>query len=99
MLPKVDHEEKALNLLYDLILNSEVSQAERDLLVEVKNLIEKGDDILPVFNRLLGQLRPFSINRSMTKPVSDFYLKAMTRPASDQKFWGLIYAAWIFSMK
>ncbi|MCP1638958.1 hypothetical protein J2T50_000653 [Streptococcus gallinaceus] len=35
----------------------------------------------------------------MTKPVLDFYLKAMTRPASDQKFWGLIYAAWIFSMK
>ncbi|MCP1638957.1 hypothetical protein J2T50_000652 [Streptococcus gallinaceus] len=54
MLPKVDHEEKALNLLYDLILNPEVSQAERDLLVEAKNLIEKGDDILPVFNRLLG---------------------------------------------
>ncbi|MBY5035551.1 bacteriocin immunity protein [Streptococcus gallolyticus] len=98
MIPKIDNAEP-LNLLYDLILQEEVSQEERDLLVEAKNKIEAGDEALPVFNLLLGQLRPLAIGRRMSKPVSDFYLKAMTRPANDQKFWGLIHAAWSLTPK
>lgn len=92
MIPKIDQAEP-LNLLYDLILQEDISQEERDLLVEAKNMIEAGDNALPVFNLLLGQLRSLAIGRCLSKPVSDFYLKAMTRPANDQKFWGLIHAA------
>lgn len=99
MQPAIDIKEP-LEVLYNLILNPEVTQEERDLLVNAKNKIEHGDDVLPVFNLLLGYLRPYAIKRIMSKPVAEeLYLKAMTRPSNDQKFWSLVYLGFLASGK
>ncbi len=94
---KAPEKEDLLNFLYNLILEPTVKQEERDLFVKAKQLIETGDEPLPVLNQLLSSLRPLAIARRMSPAVSDFYVKAMTQPTTDQKFWAIIHAALLLS--
>ncbi|HGF7436486.1 TPA: bacteriocin immunity protein [Enterococcus faecium] len=64
--------------LYDLVLNPEINEKERILLIEAKIGLEKGQYYPKVMNNLERSLRPLAIKGELSKPVSPFYMEIST---------------------
>ena len=58
--------------LYDLVLNPEIKEKERILLIDAKTGLEKGQYYPKVINNLERSLRPLAIRGELSKPVSPF---------------------------
>ena len=63
-----------LDSIYDLILNPEITEEERDVLISAKTDLEKTGFLPRVMNQLMLAFRGNAINRTLTKPVSNFYV-------------------------
>ena len=58
-----------LDSIYDLILNPDITEEERGVLIS-----EKTGFLPRVMNQLILAFRGNAINRTLTKPVSNFYV-------------------------
>lgn len=67
------HQQEILNQIYDLILNPEVSESERGILKETKNLLEKGVSFETEMLYLRNAFLPWVITSHISKPTLDFY--------------------------
>ena len=63
-----------LDSIYDLILNPEITEEERDVLISAKTDLEKTGFLPRVMNQLMLAFRGNAINRTLTKPVQTFML-------------------------
>lgn len=63
-----------MDSIYDLILNPEITEEERDVLISAKTDLEKTGFLPRVMNQLMLAFRGNAINRTLTKPVSNFYV-------------------------
>lgn len=63
-----------LDNIYDLILNPEITEEERGVLISAKTDLEKTGFLPRVMNQLMLAFRGNAINRTLTKPVSNFYV-------------------------
>ena len=60
--------------IYDLLLNHEITEEERGVLISAKTDLEKTVFLPRVMNQLMLAFRLNAINRTLTKPVSNFYV-------------------------
>lgn len=67
------NEEVYLERIYNLILDAEISEEERAILLKSKNDLEQGNAFLSVMYELKMALFPLGINQRMTASVVDFY--------------------------
>lgn len=76
-------EDKLLEKVYDLILNKETCEEERNILVEFKNRVLKGADFQLETRNLAEALRKlalsrFNHNEKLSEEVSKFYMDIST---------------------
>ncbi|MGF2085375.1 bacteriocin immunity protein [Lactococcus lactis] len=63
-----------LGNIYDLILNPEITEEERVVLISAKTDLEKTGFSPKIINQLMLAFRGNAINRTLTKPISKFYV-------------------------
>lgn len=74
--PTLSEGEKVfLNAIYDLILDPEIKDKERDILIKAKEDLEKIGYLPRTVKRLMNALRLDAISRNLSQPVSKFYAK------------------------
>ncbi|QSE76216.1 bacteriocin immunity protein [Lactococcus taiwanensis] len=66
-------QEKALNALYNLILDRHIRDWERSCLLTTKQRIEAGRPLGQELARLEAQLRPLALRYNLTPQVNEFY--------------------------
>lgn len=76
-------EDKLLEKVYDLILNKETCEEERNILVDFKNRVEKGADFQLETKNLAEALRKlalsrFNHNEKLSEEVTKFYMDIST---------------------
>ena len=66
-------EQKLLDDLYSLIMDKEISDNEREILLKAKNLLETGDYTPNVIKRLYITLQQPAVKQEMTPKVAEFF--------------------------
>lgn len=75
---KKEVEAKILEKIYDLILDSAVTEIERTSLVTAKSQLEKQQYFPRVMNDLEANLRPLAIKGELSEPAHQFYKEIAT---------------------
>jgi peptide-methionine (S)-S-oxide reductase len=89
--PKIN-EEKILNDIYNLLLDTNTLEQERNILLSCKKDIEKGVYLLTCITQLVTELRPLAIKRKLSTNVSEFYVEVSNYKALDKELGrGLIF--------
>lgn len=76
--PKIN-EEKILNDIYNLVLDPNTLEQERNILLSCKKDIEKGVYLLTCIAQLVAELRPLAIKRNLSTNVSKFFVEVSTK--------------------
>ncbi len=66
-------EQKFLNEIYNLVLDRDIREWERQELLQAKQNLESGKREKQVINALEAQLRPLALRQNLTPKVSQFY--------------------------
>lgn len=77
--------DEVLTQLYDLVLNPNINDYEREALLIAKREIEKNVYFPKVMENLEIALRPFAIQSKLSKPVREFYMKTSTKGRFDRE--------------
>ncbi|MFS1229199.1 bacteriocin immunity protein [Enterococcus lactis] len=79
-----------LNQITDLILDKNITQTEREILIGSKVSLEKKQYLPKIIADLKSELTPLAIKNSLSKPLSPFYLQLTSQKFAD-KYQGLGY--------
>ncbi|CRK84576.1 bacteriocin immunity protein [Neobacillus massiliamazoniensis] len=82
---KID-EQKVLNDIYDLVLDPNTLEQERNVLLSCKNSIEKGGNLFFCIRQLQKDLRPFAIKLELSTKVSKYYVEISNYKTFDRRF-------------
>jgi hypothetical protein len=82
---KID-EQKVLNDIYDLVLDPNTLEQERNVLLSCKNSIERGGNLFICIIQLQNDLRPFAIKLELSTKVSKYYVEISNYKTFDKRF-------------
>ncbi|KGL42176.1 bacteriocin immunity protein [Listeria sp. SHR_NRA_18] len=78
-------EEKILNDIYDIVLDADTLEYERNMFLHYKNAIENGSYVLNCISQLLSELRPYAIKQELSPKVAKFYVESSSYKAIDKE--------------
>lgn len=70
-----DGELAFLDSIYNLSMSAEIKSDERNVLLSAKKELEKTGNVPKSINDLMNSFRLGAVQRSLSKPVSEFYSK------------------------
>ncbi|AWN65240.1 bacteriocin immunity protein [Lactococcus lactis subsp. lactis] len=70
-----DGELAFLDSIYNLSMSAEIKSDERNILLSAKKELEKTGNVPKSINDLMNSFRLGAVQRSLSKPVSEFYSK------------------------
>lgn len=86
-MPSLKSRNEMLKQIYNLILDSDVSDAERNIFLEAKEQLENNRDFLQVVSELKNNLSSLALQFKLSKNVLSFYGELQKQFPVKDKYW------------
>ncbi|MBE6164724.1 MAG: bacteriocin immunity protein [Streptococcus gallolyticus] len=87
MMLSLNNRDNMLEQIYDLILDSDISDAEREIFLEAKKQLENNSDYLYVVSNLKTSLSPLALQFKLSKKTLHFYGELQKQFPVKDKLW------------
>lgn len=86
-MPSLKSRNEMLKQIYNLILDSDISDGERKLFIEAKEQLENNRDFLQVVSELKNNLSPIALQFRLSKKSLNFYSELQKQFPLKDKLW------------